>query len=62
MNETAAPEAKPTTVRLDPDIRALLNSFCSHNRRTLNSAINYLLDQALRSQTQAQVAGGVQVR
>ena len=48
MNSPSA-ESKPTTFRLDPDVRQLLDTFCTENRRTLNSAVNYLLAQALRT-------------
>jgi len=47
MNDTEAREPKPTTFRLDPDVRELLDTFCTTNRRTMNSAVNYLLAHAL---------------
>lgn len=47
MNDTETPEPKATTFRLDPDVRALLDTFCNTNRRTMNSAVNYLLANAL---------------
>jgi hypothetical protein len=38
-----------TTFRLDPDVREMLEAFCAENRRSMNSAVNYLLAQALRT-------------
>lgn len=48
MNEPTA-ETRPTTFRLDSDVREMLDAFCAETRRTRNSAVNYLLLQALRT-------------
>lgn len=38
---------KPTSIRLDPDVRRRLEEFAARERRSISSAVNYLLDQAL---------------
>lgn len=40
-------EPRPTTLRLDADIRERLDAYCAAERRTLNGAVNYLLMRGL---------------
>lgn len=37
-------------VRLEPGIRTQLDDYCQRERRTLTSAVNVLLDQALTAE------------
>lgn len=43
VNETP----KPTTLRLEPDIRRRVDIYAHETRRTLNMAVNHLLGEAL---------------
>lgn len=45
----ASPQGKPTTVHLEPEIRAQLDAYRARRRQSLSAAINYLLDQQLQA-------------
>jgi len=48
MNQTNRQDRpKPTSLRLAPDVKDALTAFCRADRRSLNSAINLLLAEAL---------------
>jgi hypothetical protein len=36
-----------TTIRFDEDVRLALDEYCQRSRRPLNSAVNYLITEAL---------------
>lgn len=41
-----SPNQKITTVRLDPENRVWLDAYARRTKRSLNGAVNYLLQQA----------------
>jgi predicted transcriptional regulator len=49
MSETSA-QPKPTSVRLDPDVQRKLDEFRMRERRSITSAVNYLLAKALEAE------------
>jgi hypothetical protein len=51
---TPTPERKPTVFRLDPDLREWLDSYAERTRRSMNGALNYLLQQAREQDQQAE--------
>jgi hypothetical protein len=52
MTEPTRDRPKVTTVRLEPEVRAALDTYMKETRRSLNSAVNYLIAQALRADRQ----------
>lgn len=49
MNDSEAKQPKVTTFRLDPEIRAGAQAVADAERRSLNSAVNVLLGEALEA-------------
>lgn len=47
MSEQMRDRRTVTTVRLDPDVRARLDTYAQETRRSINAAINQIISDAL---------------